>query len=255
MTDAERRPRPRAFRLEGDRVVTPGGEDTRSAAAKVFEPEQDVFASTISGLTDAPGADENATERAQENGVLRHFLFTTGGVFWSALTGLISLALTLWVTQLVEGLFAHSPILGMIGLVLAGALLIAAILLLSREIRAMLRQNRIAKLHIALAAARAENDSKAARERLTELSALYVKRPDMAQARARLKELSQQIIDGRDLVDIAERSLVVPLDALARREIADASKRVSVVTTVSPRALLDVLFVAGQAIVLMRRIA
>ena len=68
-------------------------------------------------------------------------------------------------------------------------------------------------------------------------------------------ELSREIIDGRDLIDLAERTLVLPLDEVARREIASASKRVSVVTTISPRALLDVIFVAAQAIALMRRIA
>ena len=65
----------------------------------------------------------------------------------------------------------------------------------------------------------------------------------------------KQIIDGRDLIDLAERNLVAPLDKEAEREIAAAAKRVSVVTAVSPRAVLDVVFVAGQAIVLMRRIA
>ena len=39
-----------------------------------------------------------------------------------------------------------------------------------------------------------------------------------------------------------------PLDALVQREIANAAKRVSVVTAISPRAIVDVLFVAGQAI-------
>jgi putative membrane protein len=257
MSDSERRPRPRAFRLDGENVVVPksqpqGPESQRPSAAKVIEPERDAFAP---GAAAALEADEQAIETAQGSGLLRHYLFSTGGVFWSALTGLLSLALTLWVTQLVEGLFAHSAILGTIGLTLAVALLIAALILLAREIRAMMRQNKIAKLHIALAAARAEDDGKLARQRLRELCDIYQARPDTAQARARLLELSGQIIDGRDLIDIAERTLVLPLDRLARREIADASKRVSVVTTVSPRALLDVLFVAGQAIVLMRRIA
>jgi putative membrane protein len=118
-----------------------------------------------------------------------------------------------------------------------------------------MRQNRIARLHIALAQARSEDDGKAARARLVELCKLYEKRVETAKARARVLELSKEIIDGRDLIDLAERTLVLPLDQRVTREIAAASKRVSVVTTVSPRALLDVIFVAGQAIWLMRRIA
>ena len=46
-----------------------------------------------------------------------------------------------------------------------------------------------------------------------------------------------------------------PLDQAARREIAAAAKRVSLVTALSPRAVLDVLFVAAQAVRLVRRIA
>jgi putative membrane protein len=260
MTESERRPRPRAFRLDGENVVPPkpqsqAADQTRPFATKVIEPETDVFASALAGGSAGLEADEEAIETAQGSGLLRRFVFSTSGVFWSALTGLLSLALTLWVTQLVEGLFAHSAVLGAIGLALAGALFATALVLLWREIRAMMRQNQIAKLHIALAAARAADDGKAARELLLELCKIYETRPETAQARARVLDLSREIIDGRDLIDVAERTLVLPLDASARREIADASKRVSIVTTVSPRALLDVLFVAGQAIVLMRRIA
>ena len=67
--------------------------------------------------------------------------------------------------------------------------------------------------------------------------------------------LRQEIIDGRDLIDIAERRLIQPLDAEARRAIAKAARAVSLVTTISPRALFDLLFVAGQAIALLRKIA
>ncbi len=259
MTEAERRPRPRAFRLDGDTVVPPktardAQEQARPFATKVIEPEEDIFASRA-GVEGHLEADEQAVEEAQAGGLLRRFLLSWGGVFWSALTGLISLAVTLWVTKLVEDLFAHSALLGAIGFALAAALAAAALILLAREIRTMMRQNKIAKLHIALAKARADDDGKGARARLVELCGIYEARPETAQARARVLELSREIIDGRDLIDLAERTLVLPLDELARREIASASKRVSVVTTISPRALVDLIFVAAQAIALMRRIA
>ncbi|ARN82246.1 YcjF family protein [Methylocystis bryophila] len=262
MTEPERRPpRPRAFRLDGEKVVTPppgpgpGVETPRPFAAKVLEAEEDIFASVAGDFPADPDAEEAATEKAQAKGLLGKWAFSIPGLFWSALTGLVSLTLTLWVTELVEGLFARSALLGTLGLALAATLVIAALILLTREIRAMLRQNRIAQLHLGLAAARGDNDAKAARARITELCDLYVSRPDTAQARARLKSLSEEIIDGKDLIDFAERTLIAPLDALARREIAAAAKRVSLVVTISPRAILDVIFVAAQAIALMRRIA
>ncbi len=67
--------------------------------------------------------------------------------------------------------------------------------------------------------------------------------------------MRREIIDGRDLIDIAERQLMPSLDALARSEIAAAAKRVSLVAALSPRAIIDVLFVAAQALRLIRRIA
>jgi putative membrane protein len=258
MTEPERRsPRPRAFRLEGDTIVPPKSrtQNPEAPGPDIVEPDADVFANTLAGLAAGAEGSERATETAQAKGGMLGFFFSMSGMFWSALTGLVSLALTLWVTQLVEGLFAHSAILGAIGLVFAGALLVAALVLIAREIRAMLRQNHIAKLHVALAAAHEKDDGAAARENLKDLCKLYENRPETAKARAHLLELFGQIVDGRDLIDVAERTLIGPLDILARREIAAASKRVSVFTTVSPRALLDVFFVAGQAIMLMRRIA
>lgn len=260
MTEPERRPRPRAFRLDGEQIVAPRSaasplEADRAPPASVFEPQDDVFALEF----DEPPRDfveeEQAIEAAQKRGVLRSFFISWVGLFWSASAGLASLAAVLWLTHLVEDLFARSAMLGTLGLALAAAVALALLVLLAREIVAIARQNRIAKLHIALAEARTKDDVKAARARLRDLCKLYEDRPETGRARALVLDFSHQIIDGRDLVDLAERNLVHPLDAQARREIAEASKRVSIVTTVSPRALLDVLFVAAQAIRLMRRIS
>jgi putative membrane protein len=265
MTEPERRPRPRAFRLDGGRKTEPQEaakgpvDETRKLGPQVIEPEQDAYVLEAEQASPAASlgldGDEQAVEAAQVKGLLRQYLVSWGGVFWSALAGLVSLAFGLWLTQLVEDLFHRSALFGTVGLVLASGLVVAALFLLVREIRAMARQNRIAKLHIALAEARALDDVKAARSCVLSLCKLYEGRSETARARALVVGFSKEIIDGRDLIDLTERNLVLPLDEQARREIAAASKRVSIVTTVSPRALLDVAFVAGQAIVLMRRIA
>ncbi|OAI31592.1 hypothetical protein A1351_04780 [Methylosinus sp. R-45379] len=258
MTEPERRPRPRAFRLDGEQIVPPKSAkplEAERSQPSVFEAQIDVFALEAEAAPRGFVEEEKAIEAAQKRGVLRSMLVSWGGLFISAVAGLLSLAGGMWLTNLVEDLFAHSAMLGTVGLALAGLALVAAAAMLTKEIAAIARQNRIAKLHIALADARLRDDIKAAREHVKELCKLYEDRPETGRARALVLEFSQQIIDGRDLVDLAERHLAHPLDAQARREIADASKRVSIVTTVSPRALLDVLFVAAQAIRLMRRIA
>jgi putative membrane protein len=247
MSDSERRPRPRAFRLNGDETVT-------SKPAPQVEEEADIFTQAME-LTDAAQGGEEAVEAARAKGLLDRYIFSSGGVFISAVTGLISLALSIWIWNFVEDLFARSAVLGTIGLALASAAGFAALLFIAREIRAMMLQNRVARLHAELAAARAADDAKAARAQVLDLCKLYESRADLARSRALVGDYAKQIIDGKDLIDLAERNLVAPLDEQARREIAAAAKRVSVVTAISPRAILDVIFVAGQAIVLMRRIA
>jgi putative membrane protein len=64
-----------------------------------------------------------------------------------------------------------------------------------------------------------------------------------------------EIIDGRDLLHIAERQLMAPLDREASQLIARTATRVSVVTAVSPRAALDVAFVAIAVLGMIRRLA
>jgi putative membrane protein len=99
------------------------------------------------------------------------------------------------------------------------------------------------------------DDRDAARHHVGALVTLYARRPPLARVRAEVLALTEEIIDGRDLIDISERDLVAPLDNEVRREIAQAAKRVSLVTAIAPRAIVDVLFVAGQCLYLVRRIA
>lgn len=254
---SQRKLRPRAFRLDGDRTLPPkpAGQGADHGPTEVIESEEDIFAREAAELVDGMTGDETMIEAAQADGLLRRFVFSWGGVFLSAVTGLFSLALSVWAWNFVEELFARSALLGLIGLGLAAAAAAAALVFFIREIRSMLRQNKIARLHVALATAHANDDRKAAREHVGELCRLYDNRPELARARAQVNECRKQIIDGRDLIGISERELIGPLDEIARGEIAAAARRVSVVTAVSPRAILDVIFVAGQAIVLMRRIA
>ena len=241
MTDAPRKPR--AFRL-----------DDLARDETVFTPQPDVFAPAVIEAAE-PATDEEAVEVAQKKGMLARSVFSWGGLFWSALGGLVSLGIGLWVTRIVDDLFARAPALGWVGVALAALVLLAVVALLTREFRAIGRQRRIAQLHIACANAHETDDRDGARAALAELAAIYASRPDTARARTLVAELSAEIVDGRDLLDIAERNLMASLDEAASREIAVAAKRVSVVTAISPRALVDVIFVAAQAVRLIRRIA
>ena len=239
----DKKQRPRAFRLD----------EAAPQVDFIVEDRPDAYAAEAELLLGDPA--ERAVEAAQGRAILRGAGFSWSGLFFSALGGLATFAFGLWLDQLIESLFARSSALGVIGLGLAGLALLALLVLTGREIHAIFRQRHIARLHIALARAHEADDRDAAREKVGELAALYEKRPETAAARKSLAELRGEIIDGRDLIDIAEQKLMPALDDAARGEIAAAAKRVSLVAALSPRAIIDLIFVAAQALRLIRRIS
>jgi putative membrane protein len=248
----ERRPRPRAFRLDDARIAVDDAPAPLAPAAIVRSQNEPIPASTAPPLIDEA---ERQVEAAQKSGLLSRWRFSLAGLLWSGFAGLASLAFGLWTTSLIEGLFARAEPLGLIGLAFGVLFLVGLIGLAGREILAVSRQTRIAEMHVAFAAARAADDRDAARRLIGRLVALYRDRPETARARAEIEDATRAIIDGRDLIDIAERVLLRPLDDKAQGEIAAAAKRVSLVTAISPRAILDVIFVVAQIVRLVRRIA
>jgi len=104
-------------------------------------------------------------------------------------------------------------------------------------------------------ASSARDDAKAARNVVAELTALVSGKPETAAGRRAVADLKGEIIDGANLVRLAEAEILVPLDAEAKVLILDAAKRVSIVTAVSPRALVDVAYVVFEAGRLIRRLA
>ena len=245
------RPKPRAFRLDEAGLVAPNEDSTRREDVVIEHQSAPAFEPSEPPLP----AQERAIEEAQREGILARYAPSLGTLFWSALGGLVSLGIGLWVTHLIEELFAQTAALGWLAAALAAVALVTLLALGVREAVAGARQTRIARLHADLARAHALDDRDAARRDVARLAALYAARPETAGARAEVAEASRAIIDGRDLIDIAERVLLRPLDRRAQNEIADAAKRVSIVTAISPRAVLDVLFVIAQIIRLIRRIA
>lgn len=227
--------RPRAFPLHDTTVE--------------IEQAEDAFAA------EALDTHEEAVEEAQARGLLTRSLMSWGGLFWSALTALLSLAFSAWIYDLVADFYARMPILGHITLALVALISIALIVFIARELRAIWRQRRLVELHQSFAQAHVKDDREAARNLARQLVNLYETRASTARARRDVTAFTTEIIDGRDLVELTERHLMSALDEEVTREIALAAKRVSVVTAVSPRAVIDLLFVLAQAARLIRRIS
>jgi putative membrane protein len=181
--------------------------------------------------------------------------FRWGTLFWTAVGGLVVLGLGLGVTHLIEDLFARSESLGFLGLALALLAALAFVVVVAREALGLARLATIEKLHVRAATVLLSDDRDESQSIVQDLLKLAHQNPQLARARATLQNHTNDIIDGADLIKLAERELMTPLDQEARRLISSASQRVSVVTAVSPRAVVDVLFVFAASLRLIRQLA
>jgi putative membrane protein len=181
--------------------------------------------------------------------------FRWGAAFWTAVGGLVLLGLGLGVAQLIEDLFARSEGLGYLGLGFAAAAALAFAVVVTREAFGLIRLATIEKLHARATAVLLSDDRDESRAVVRDLTRLAHQNPHLARARAALAGHADDIIDGADMIRLAERELMTPLDQEARRMVSTAAQRVSIVTAVSPRALVDVLFVFAASLRLIRQLA
>ncbi len=181
--------------------------------------------------------------------------FRWGALFWTAIAGLILLGSGLGVAHLIEDLFALSESLGWLGSAFAFAAALALVVVIAREALGLVRLATIEKLHLRAAATLLSDDHGESRAIMQDLLKIAHQNPQLARASAALKSHAGDIIDGADLIRLAERELMTPLDQEARRLVSSAAQRVSVITAVSPRALIDVLFVFAASLRLIRQLA
>lgn len=255
MNDTPHR-KPASFRIEtggspaqaGKKAEPPGTRKPRS----VRQPAQIVVASAEDdpfSIPDPVTAPPPEALPVKKRGSLLTRLFV------GAAGALLSLAIGLWLDALVRDLFARADWLGWLatGLVAIAGLSLAAIL--ARELAALFRLASVTHLRRRAQAVADTDDAKMARAVMDDLVKLFAHEPRTAAGRERLAELSGDIIDGRDLLSVTEAELLAPLDKRARVLVLDAAKRVSVVTAVSPRALVDVGYVLFEAGRLIRQIS
>ena len=173
----------------------------------------------------------------------------------AALAGLIALGLGLAVDNLIRDLFSRNDWLGWLALALAAIAALALVVVVAREIAGLVRLRRINRIHEHAVEAATADDRDAALGVVREIETLYKRRPETARGRAALARQRREIIDGRDLIGLAETELLLPFDESARRMVLSSAKRVALVTAISPRALVDLLFVGYEILRLIRRLA
>ncbi len=178
-----------------------------------------------------------------------------GAVLVSALASLLFLGLGFYVTQIVTALFSAHPWLGWTASALLLVAAMAAIMLAGREIIALLRQRRISHLRAKADAACQEQSAGKASGVQSALTRLYEPREDLAWGLARIGEHDDDILDAEARLHLLERELMLPLDRQARALVASTARRVSILTAISPSALVDIAFVAALNLRLMRGIS
>lgn len=181
--------------------------------------------------------------------------FGFGKWLMAGLAGLVSLAVGLAVDSLIRDLFARTDWLGWLGVGLAAIAALGLLGLVLRELAGLMRLGKIDDLRESLQIAAEEDDARRASAGLKDLLDLYRDRPATAQGRKALAGHMREVIDGRDLVKLAERDLLSPLDQEARKIVMNSAKRVSVITAVSPRALVDLLVVLFENLRIIRRLS
>lgn len=178
-----------------------------------------------------------------------------GGILFSAIGGLVSLAAGLWLADFIQSLVARQDWLGwlMLGLLVTGGF--AALMIMVTEVWALMRLRRLGQLHRAAQSAINHNDDADAAHVAGSLKRLYSSRADLAWGLARLGEHDGDIMDGRERLVLVERELVAPLDLQAKSVIAASARRVSVLTAVSPSSIADIIAVSVLNLRMLRRIA
>jgi putative membrane protein len=241
MSERDKQRRPATFRLDAANVVVvDADETTRPARGTVqIKPEAEPV--------QLPLPVEAA---AVPRGGLRW-----GTVFWTGLTGMVLLGLGVGVTQFIENLFARSESLALLGLAFTIAAGLGLAVVTAREVLALVRLAAIERLNQRAAAVIASDDRDESRAVVHDLIRIARQNPQLARARAAVEGHVHDIIDGADLIRLAERELMAPLDAEARRLVSSAARRVSIVTAISPRAAIDILFVFIAVLRLIRRLA
>jgi len=231
---------PQAFILEGEGdntdVKTPKG---RKAPDIVFESEPVDTAIAI-----VPQSQTSTPRRIRWGTILLASVFTLV-VLWAGHSAV----------QMISGFFATSPVLGWFATAIGTIAALSALAITIREVWGLLSLRRIEQLQLTSAHARNFRDKKSAATALDGVLDLYRNQPGSAMALREYGEHRNDIMNADDRLDLAERLLIEPRDALARKIIAKRARRVTLLTTVTPAAALDILFVAVQNLAMLRELA
>lgn len=178
-----------------------------------------------------------------------------GGIFISAVAGLVGLSLAASFTDFVTSAIERQDWIGWTATSLAGIAALAGLVILLREILGLVRLGRLSRLKRDAEAALRTKDKSLERKTVAALADMFRGRRDLTWNLARLRDHAGDVRDAGELLRLADREIMAPLDAEARRLVLKSAKRVSVVTAMSPMVWVAMLYVAAENLRLLRGLA
>ncbi|MGE6743167.1 YcjF family protein [Allorhizobium pseudoryzae] len=254
MTENDKTPRPHTETRRPGAFAIDDGRETPAVRRRAPQAFDDGFELTADAddpfltppdLTDA----ELAVARPRRRG------FSWGKLALGALTAFLSMAFWLWADRVIRDLFSRADWLGYLAIGAVSLAVIGLVVVVGREILGLMRLGAVQSLKAEALDITAATAPKTARLLVGRLEGLIAHRAETARGRALLGETKDDVIDAPQLLDLAERELLAPLDRQARALILGASKRTSVVTAVSPRAIVDLAYVLFEVTRLVRAMA
>ncbi|WP_088348667.1 MULTISPECIES: TIGR01620 family protein [Rhodomicrobium] len=178
-----------------------------------------------------------------------------GGIFFSALSGLISLALGIWAYKFIIDLFASGGWIGYLALACALIAAFAGLMIAGREVLGFFRLGRVAAIRLKADSALTQADKALATDVSHGIERLFSGRAELKWGARRLADHRREVLDARELLILTEREMLRPLDIQANGIIGATVRRVALITAISPSAIIDVGFVAVANLSMLRRLA
>jgi len=178
-----------------------------------------------------------------------------GAILMLALSLLGSLALALSFAHFVSAAFQRQDWIGWVAfalLVVAGFAFLAIVV---REVAGLLRLKRLGRVRQDLELALAHRDPRGEQRAIEEILSRLGSRPELKWSLSTVADHARDASDPGDLARLVDRDLMPILDGDARRLVAATARRVSVVTALSPMALVTVGWILVENLKLMRALA